>query len=163
MDDTVLVDLTVFHTERAFDELRAHAEQSGDDHPEGGAGTAECDSHADTRNIAQPHGSRQGGRQGLEVGDFARVGLRGELAADDLERQLHSAGLYDSEVDGEGQCREDQPQDDERKRELADGDREEDDAAEPRRDRIEPGIDGIVDRRDRRGCDVKTIHSVTTY
>jgi hypothetical protein len=150
VDDTVLVDLTVLHSEGAFDELRAHAQKSGDDHPEGGAGTAEGDGHADTGDIAEPDGSRQGGSQGLEVGDLTRVGLRGEFSADDLERQLRSAGLDEAEVDGEDQCGEDQPQDDERKRELADGDRKEDDAAEPCRDRIEPGIDGIVDRGHRR-------------
>src|SRR5699024_9214052 len=42
VDDSVLVDLTVLHAEGAFDELRAHAQQAGHDHPECRARTAEA-------------------------------------------------------------------------------------------------------------------------
>src|SRR5699024_969895 len=95
------------------------------------ARTAEGDGDADTGDVAESDGSRQGRGQGLEVGDLPRVVLRGELPADDLDRQLGGTGLDEAEVDGEDQCGEDQPHDDEREGRSPDGDREEDDVAEP--------------------------------
>src|SRR5699024_5907786 len=88
VDDSVLIDLTVLHAEGALDELRAHAQQAGHDHPECRARTTEGDGDADTGDVAESDGARQGRGQGLEVGDLTRVVLRGELPADDLEGQL---------------------------------------------------------------------------
>src|SRR5699024_8503115 len=60
VDDSVLVDLTVLHAEGAFDELRAHAQQAGHDHPERRTRTAEGDGDADTGDVAESDGPRQG-------------------------------------------------------------------------------------------------------
>src|SRR5699024_7032870 len=146
VDDSVLVDLTVLHAEGAFDELRAHAQQAGHDHPERRTRTAEGDGDADTGDVAESDGPRQGRGQGLEVGDLPRVVLRGELPADDLKRQLGPTGLDEAEVDGEDQYGEDQPHDDEREGRFPEGDQEEDDVAAPRCDLVETGVEGNVDR-----------------
>ena len=71
MDGAVLVNGAVAHPECAFDELSAHTEQAGQDHPEGGSGPAQGDCSGDTGNIAEPHSRRDGRGQRLKVRNFA--------------------------------------------------------------------------------------------
>ena len=58
-----------------FGELGAHAEQSGDPHPEHGTGTADGDGAGHTGDVAGTHGGRQSGADCLEGGDGTVGGI----------------------------------------------------------------------------------------
>ena len=66
-DGAVGVLAAVLHAERALGELRRHAEEAGDDHPEGRAGTAERDGDGDAGDVAEPDRARHRRGQRLEV------------------------------------------------------------------------------------------------
>ena len=56
----------VFHGQRDFGELEAHAEEAGEHHPERGAGPAERDGHRDAADAAEAHGAGHRRAQRLE-------------------------------------------------------------------------------------------------
>ena len=53
--------------ERAFRELRGHAEEARDGHPEDGARPADAHGEGDARDVAEPDRRRERGRERLEV------------------------------------------------------------------------------------------------
>ncbi len=56
----------VFHGQRHFGELEAHAEEAGEHHPQRGAGPAERHRHRDAADAAEAHGAGHRGAQRLE-------------------------------------------------------------------------------------------------
>ena len=108
----VSIFVAVFDAKRTFREFRRHAEQSGEDHPECGAGPANADGHRHPRNIAKADSSRQGCCQRLKVADFTGIiGIR-IIAFHEANCMGKEAELDKAEVDGENTGRDHQPHDD---------------------------------------------------
>jgi hypothetical protein len=61
----------VFHGQRHLGELEAHAEETGEHHPQRGAGTSERHRHRDAADAAQAYGTGHRGAQRLEWRRFA--------------------------------------------------------------------------------------------
>jgi hypothetical protein len=140
-DGAVLVHLAVLHTERALDELRAHAEQAGDDHPERGARAADGDRHTDSGDVPEPDGAGHGRGERLEVGHLAGVAGSRVLAPHQVDRGLEAAELDALEVDREDRCSSHQPEHDQRNRRVTDRRRVEDHGGDGGRDRVEELVD----------------------
>ena len=100
----LVVLLAVGDGEDDLGELRAHAEEAGDDQPEEGPRAADRDGGRDAGDVPDADGRGEGGRHRLEGRHRARrVGLREDLAQDLPERlpeppELHAAG-EDREVE----------------------------------------------------------------
>jgi hypothetical protein len=125
--------------------LGGHAEQAAQDHPEGGAGTADGDGDGHARDVAEAHGAGDGGGEGLEVVDLAGGALLVVLAAYDVDGELELAQLDEAEPAGEDDAGHDEPGDDQGK--LGAGDRHGvgDDLAEPGGYGLEESADCLVD------------------
>ena len=50
VNGSVLIDVAIFDSQRAFDEFGRHTDQSAHDHPKGGTGAAQVDGDADACN-----------------------------------------------------------------------------------------------------------------
>jgi hypothetical protein len=137
----VLVHLAVLHPQRALDELRAHAEQAGDDHPERGPRAADGDCHTDSGYVPEPDGAGHGRGERLEVGHLSGVAGSGVLAPHQVDRRLEAAELDALEVDREDRRSRDQPEHDQRKRRVPDRRRVKDDGGDGGRDRVEELVD----------------------
>ena len=81
----VLIFVAVMDAENALGELGGHAEQSGKDHPERGAGTAEIDRDTDTGDIAETDRAGKRGRQRLERRNLTGVVGIEIVAADQMD------------------------------------------------------------------------------
>jgi hypothetical protein len=100
-------------TEERLGVLGRHAEQTGDPHPEQGAGATDRDRRGDTDDIAHAHGGCQGGGQSLVLGDvtFAAVVVAVEEAESEGREELSE--LHPPQPDGEDEAGAEQQGDEE--------------------------------------------------
>ena len=136
----------VLQAERALHELTAHAEQAGDDHPEGRAGATEGHRHGHTGNVADAHRAAQGRGQRLEMGHLPLMVGVVEFAAHHVQRMTERPDVDELEVDRKEEGSEEQPDQNERDRELADLDAPEDDRGDHVGDGPHHIVDGVVHR-----------------
>ncbi len=101
--------VAVFDAQRTFGELRGHAHQAGQNHPEGGTRTTDADGHGNTGNVAQTDGARQGCRQCLEVADFTGIVRVRVVALDQRDGMAEIAKLDEAEVERKYRRRDHQP------------------------------------------------------
>ena len=141
-DGAVGIFVAVADAEDAFGELRRHAQEAGEDHPEGGAGAAQIDGDAHTRDVAEADRAGKGGRKRLEGGHLTGVLGVEIVAAHQLDRVLEAAELDEAEIEREDHGGDHQPADDQRKVGAEQRHRIED----GRDDRIDEGGDRIADR-----------------
>ena len=144
-DGAVGVHLAVLHAEGALGELGGHAEQAGQDHPEGGAGAAEGHRDADAGDVAEADGAGEGRGQRLEVRHLARVRFGRVPSPDNLQRGLESAELDEAEVEREDDTGRDQPRHDGGEADGSDRDGEEDNVGENFGHGLEDGINRGLD------------------
>jgi hypothetical protein len=96
--------------QRALCELRAHAQEASDDHPEDGSRPAQPDRYGDTRDVAEAYGGGERSGERLKVGDLARIiGLR-VAAAHARDGVAEGAQVDELEAQGEEQGAQDQPE-----------------------------------------------------
>ena len=102
--DALLVGLPILDGQGDLGVLGAHAEESGDPHPEHGAGTAGKERSGDAGDVAGADGARQRGGDGLERGEVAAVVLillLEELAHGVFHDPAEVAGLDEAAADGQ--------------------------------------------------------------
>ena len=145
-DRSVGILTAVLQAERALHELAAHAEQAGDDHPEGRTGATEDTATATPPSIANAHRAAQGRGQRLEMGHLPLVVGVIEFAAHHVQCMTERPDVDELEVDRKEQGPEEQPDQDERDRELADLDAPEDDRGDHVGDGPHHIVDGVVHR-----------------
>ena len=115
---TVLARDAVLLAEGALGELRAHAEEPGQDHPEHGAGPAEAHRHRHARDVAQTHRGGERGGQRLEVRDLARLARVRVAPAHAVDRVPEGAEVHELEAQREVERAEDQPHHHQRRLDL---------------------------------------------
>ncbi len=93
----------------ALGEFRTHPEQSGQNHPKNCAGPAHAHRHRHAGDIAQAHGGRKRRRERLEVADLAGFIGIGVTPADAVDGVAESAKIDESELHGEVDCAQNEP------------------------------------------------------
>ncbi|MDP9823820.1 hypothetical protein J2S59_003629 [Nocardioides massiliensis] len=142
-EPSVLVDLAVLDPEGALDELHAHAEEAGQDHPERRARSADDDRRTDAGDVAQTDRAGQSGGQRLEVGDLPGVRAPGVAPAHQWDRGRPAGELDAPQVDREHDARDHHVDDEQRHLDPEDRRSVEDHRPHGLGERIE----GLVDRR----------------
>ena len=106
----VFIHPPVFHAQRAFGEFRGHAEQAGEDHPEGRSRPADRDGDCHAGDVAEADRGGQRRRERLEVRDLTRcaAGLA-HLAGDQPHGMAEAAQIDETQIAGEEAGAEDQP------------------------------------------------------
>ena len=137
--------LAVFDAQCALGKLGGHAEETGHDHPESGARSTDGNGHRHVRDVAHADGAGDGGRESLEMGDFARFTGLVLLASHDTKGAVEAAYIDEAKVDGEksGPC--DQPDHDQRQFRVAHGNGVEDHLRGQVGHGLKCLIDGLVD------------------
>ncbi len=67
VDHAIGIHIAVLHTQRAFNKLGRHTQQTADNHPKRCPGTTSGNRDGDPSNVAQTNRSRNRGRESLEV------------------------------------------------------------------------------------------------
>ena len=144
-DGAVRVFVAIFDAQRALGELGRHAQQTGDNHPEGGARSADADRHCNAGDVAQAHGARERSGERLEMVDLALVIRIGIIAPDQRKGMAEGAHLDETKVQREDDRGHHQPQDDPRK--AGAWQRSEDQVDEPASRIAEDGIHLCIEVR----------------
>ena len=134
----------VHQPQGAFHELGGHAEQAGNDHPEGRPGSTEGDGVGHAGNVSYPYGSGQGGGKGLEMAYFTVVVRIVEFTAYDVQSVLETPNVDKAHVYGEDGRADDQPGEDEWNVETSNRHRKEDDRLHECGDGLENGLYFLV-------------------
>ena len=101
--------LAVLLAKRALGELRRHAKEPGDDHPENRTRPAEADGDGHASDVAQADCRRKRGGERLEMTDLALgVGVV-VFATDNIDRVLETAKVDETHPDSEKNGPHDQP------------------------------------------------------
>jgi hypothetical protein len=116
---SVVADLTIHLPERAFGELRGHAEETRDYHPENRARTADGDRHRNTRDVSETDRCRQRRGECLEVRHLAGVVGIVVVTGGDDPRVFKGADVDEAEAQGEEGGARDEPEDDEGELKIA--------------------------------------------
>ena len=94
-------DLAVLLGQRHLGELRRHAQQRRHPHPEQGSRAAVVDGQGRPGDVADAHRGGEGGGEGLEVGDVARLVGVVVSTARHGESVAHTPNLHEAEPEGE--------------------------------------------------------------
>ena len=145
----VFVLVAVLNAERTLRELRGHAHQAGQDHPEGRARSANAHGDRDARDIAETDSARKRRRQRLEVRHLASIVRVGVVALDQRDGMPEGPELNEAEIEREDRRGDDQPGHDPREGSAGEG--TEDEIDEPTRRARENLVHLFIDGLRHRG------------